>query len=93
MAIRGIDPLNSPITIRNCVVNILRHYDCCVPILRITPWLNVPILNRANDMSLISFAELNFDLIPTVGITLLRQKIKPSRSGLRLFSVLKDHWK
>ncbi len=51
-------------------------------ILRITLLLDIPVLDGADNMSFIGRPELNFHLIPSLCVEVLKKKIETSCTGL-----------
>src|SRR5438105_7618331 len=57
-------------------------------VLRIPPSLNVPILDGPNDVGLVTFAELDFNLIPLARIWVLQKQVESTCPRLDALLVL-----
>ncbi len=57
-------------------------------VLRIAALLDVPVLDRADDVDLVGGAQLDLDLVASVRLGVRQEQVEPARSGLAPLHVL-----
>ncbi len=69
---------------------ILRNDHAAMIVLRVPLSLDVPVLDGADDVAFVGSAQLNFHLIPAVGIDVLKKEIEPTSPRLSPLLVLQN---
>jgi hypothetical protein len=89
MATRGIVLLNRHV--QESCSDVFSHDDGAVLVLRVTLPFDVPILDRPNDVTLISTSELDLNLVTLVCLRILQEQVEAPRMGLHSLLVLQQH--
>jgi hypothetical protein len=59
-------------------------------VLRVPFPLNIPVLDCPDDMGLVCLSELEFNLVPSQGLWVLKEKVESPRSWLYPLSIPQD---